>query len=148
VKEKYPPHVAEKIALAEAGGSYVRTKKGIEPLVAAPLPKAKGRIAKPRGMTGIEASWEAQLLIEKAAGEILWYKYEGITLKLADDTRYTPDFAVMEKDNSLGFHEVKGPYRREDSFVKLKVAASIFPFAFFMVTRDKDGKWNVKAVHP
>ena len=110
-------------------------------------PTAKGRIAKPRGMTGIEASYEAQLMIEKAADEVLWYRYEGITLKLADDTRYTPDFLILNKDCSLECVEVKGPFRREDSFVKLKVAASIYPFRFFLVTRDKDGKWDQREIH-
>jgi hypothetical protein len=69
-------------------------------------------------------------------------------LKLADDTRYSPDFFVLTKDNELVCYEIKGPFRREDSFVKLKVAARLFPFRFVLVTRDRGGKWNEREITP
>ncbi|MGD0968655.1 MAG: hypothetical protein ABR949_10240 [Candidatus Aquilonibacter sp.] len=63
-------------------------------------------------------------------------------MKLAPDTRYTPDFAVMLADGSLEMHETKG-FMREDALVKIKLAAELFPFRFFLVKRDRDG-WDVK----
>jgi hypothetical protein len=43
----------------------------------------------------LEASYEQYLESRKQAGEIIWYKFEGMTFKLAKDTRYTPDFSIM-----------------------------------------------------
>lgn len=65
-------------------------------------------------------------------------RYEGITLTLADDTRHTPYWFAMMSDGELRCYEVKGPFRREDSTVKLRVVASLYPFRFFLVTRSGD----------
>ena len=77
---------------------------------------------------------------------MLWYRYEGITLKLAMDTRFTPDFIVMDKDGFLEVHEVKG-FMRDDAHVKLKVAAEQFPFKFFLIRlipKKDGGGWDIK----
>lgn len=99
-------------------------------------------------MNKLERAWSEQLDVDKSAGLILWYKYEGITLKLAPDTRYTPDFAVMESDGTMRFDETKG-FMQDDAHVKIKVAAEMFPFVFRIITRKakKDGgAWEVKEV--
>lgn len=72
-------------------------------------------------------------------GWLTWWKYEAITFWLAHDTRYTPDFAARLKTGDLFFYETKGEFVREDSIVKLRVAAEIFPFKFWLVTRDGNG---------
>lgn len=102
--------------------------------------KAKGTI-KSFKMNRLEEAFGETLLAEQRGGRVAWFKYEGITLKLADDTRYTPDFFVMHSDGTLIVYEVKGPFKREDSWVKLKVASAQFPFIFVLVTRDPDGRW-------
>jgi hypothetical protein len=112
----------------------------------APSFVAKGRIAKPRGMNRLEEDYGGHLLARRSVGEVVWYAYEGITLKLADDTRYTPDWAVLLKSGEMELHEVKGPHAREDSIVKLRVTARLFPFRVLLVTRDDDGGWNEQEV--
>lgn len=99
-----------------------------------PKGKAKGRHA-PGVMNKTEAAYAITLEARRMAGEISWYKFEGITLKLAQDTRYTPDFFVMMPDGFLECHEVKGAKAifQDDAKVKVKVAASMFPFAFMVV---------------
>lgn len=72
----------------------------------------------------------------RRAGKIIAWHYEGVTLKLADDTRYTPDFMVIEDDGSIAFEETKG-FLRDDALVKIKVAAALFPFRFTMLTADR-----------
>jgi hypothetical protein len=63
------------------------------------------------------------------------WKYEPVTFRLADDTRYTPDFWVLRKDGTLEFHETKG-FMRPQARIRLMVAAAQFPeFRFFLVTR-------------
>jgi hypothetical protein len=111
------------------------------------LNKAKGK-HKPGVMNKIEAAYDAHLASLEAAGEIAWRKFEGITLKLAPDTRYTPDFFVMMPDGFLECHEVKG-FWQEDAKIKIKVAAAMFPFRFksIMAKPKKDGGgWKVEEI--
>jgi len=106
---------------------------------------AKGRMRSGE-MNGTEKRYAATLDARLLAGEIAWYVFESITLKLADDTRYTPDFAVMLPDGSFEFHEVKG-FALEDSVVKWKVAGERFPFVFRMIWARKKadgGGWLVR----
>lgn len=90
-----------------------------------------------------EAAYMVLLEAKKRAGEIVWYGFEAVTLKLADDTRYTPDFAVLLADMTIEMHEVKG-FWRDDARVKIKVAAAMFPFRFFAVKKEKGGAWDVE----
>lgn len=93
-----------------------------------------------------EAAYEQYLELQYKAGEILWYRFEGIKLRLADNTFYTPDFFVLRKDGHLECHEVKG-FWKDDARVKIKVAASLYPFAFLAVTQKSKkaaGGWEVE----
>lgn len=99
-------------------------------------------------MNNTEARYASVLEARKIAGEIVWYSFEMVTLKLAADTRYTPDFCVMLASGELEFHEVKG-YRQEDSFVKIKVAARLFPARFFLIyakAKKDGGGWDINEV--
>jgi predicted nuclease of restriction endonuclease-like RecB superfamily len=93
--------------------------------------QALGRL-KPGERNRTEAAFERWLLQRKQIGEILWYAFEGIKLRLADNTFYTPDFAVMEASRELVLYEVKG-FWTDDARVKTKVAASLFPLRFVAV---------------
>lgn len=62
---------------------------------------------------------------------------QDITLKLADDTRYTPDFSAIGPNAEMIFFEVKG-FFRDDAKVKLKVAARQHSWAqFYLVKKVK-----------
>lgn len=93
----------------------------------------KGLFALGRLKTGernkTEQAYENLLSARLSVGDILWYKFEGIKLRLADNTFYTPDFAVMLANGQMEFHEVKG-YWQDDARVKIKVAADLYPFRF------------------
>lgn len=106
---------------------------------------ALGRMKAGR-MNKTEAEYERLLKVKQQAGDILWYSFEGIKLRLADSTFYSPDFAVMRADGLMEIHEVKG-FWRDDARVKIKVAADLFPFRFLAVRkkRKKDGGgWSVE----
>ena len=105
-----------------------------------------GQRKTPGVMNKLESAYHELLDDRFRRGEVLWFRYEAITLKLAHDTRLTPDFAVMMADRTLEFHETKGPFAREDSLVKLKCAAEMFPAVFRLVTRSKDGAWDIREV--
>lgn len=98
---------------------------------------ARGRF-RVSGMNKTESSYAGELDLRVRAGEIAWYRYNGWTFKLADDTRYTPDFAVMLSSGELEAHEVKG-WWREDAKVKIKVAAGIYPIRFIAVRKIRGG---------
>lgn len=99
-----------------------------------------------------EARYAQHLELQKRAGTVLWWAFEGITLKLAPDTRYTPDFAVMNIGGRLECHEVKAmnkktgkPRYEDDARVKIACAAEKFrPLRFVMVWPARNGEWDCK----
>lgn len=89
---------------------------------------AQGRL-KPGQMNKGEEAYAAHLERMKNAGHIVWWKFEGLKLRLADNTFYTPDFAVIASDMVLECHEVKG-FWQDDARAKIKIAADLYPFRF------------------
>ena len=91
-------------------------------------------------MNKTEQRYADHLETRKQAGEVAWYRFEGIKFRLADNTFYTPDFAVMLVNGELEAHEVKGHWQ-DDARVKVKVAADQYPVRFIAVKagRARDG---------
>lgn len=91
-------------------------------------------------MNKTEAAYAAHLAELQNLGGILWHKFEGVKLRLADNTFFTPDFAVMQRDGQIELREVKG-FMMDDANVKIKVAAELYPFRFFVIRArpKKDG---------
>jgi len=103
---------------------------------------ALGRL-KAGQMNKTEQQYADMLELRKKAGEIAWYAFEGVKLRLADKTFYTPDFAVMLADGQMEMHEVKG-FWQDDARVKIKVAAEMYPFRFFAIKKVSSA-WQVEA---
>lgn len=101
----------------------------------------KKTLALGRLKTGVmnkgEADYAQYLSLLKHGGKILWFAFEGIKVRLADNTFYSPDFAVMASDGTLELHEVKGHWT-DDARVKIKVAAALFPFRFIAIKKIKN----------
>lgn len=98
-------------------------------------------------MNKTEAAYDQHLALLQHAGEIVWRRFEGLKLRLADNTFYTPDFAVMAADGVMECHEVKG-FWQDDARAKIKVAADQYPFRFkaVKVRPKKDGGgWEEEA---
>jgi hypothetical protein len=111
----------------------------VAPTPAKPAPTAKqkmqalGRL--PAGvMNKTEEAYAAHLEQLKRAGDVLWFKFEGIKLRLADKTFYTVDFFVMSASCELEAHEVKGRWE-DDARVKIKVAAELYPIFKFIAVQ-------------
>lgn len=96
-------------------------------------------------MNKTEEAYDAYLKSLMLADKIAWYKFEAIKLRLADNTFYTIDFAVVPtKTMVLEMHEVKG-FWQDAARVKIKVAASQYPFVFVAVTaraKKHGGGWQ------
>lgn len=99
----------------------------------APPVRARAR-ARPKfgEMNKTEAAYSSYLDALMAGREILWWKFEGMNLRLAPKTYLRIDFNVVLADGTLEMHEVKG-FMEDDALVKLKVAAELFPFRFVIV---------------
>lgn len=107
---------------------------------------ALGRL-KTGQMNKTEAAYAQHLSNEQHAGAIRWHKFEGLKLRLADNTFYTPDFAVMASDGVMECHEVKG-FWQDDARAKIKIAADLYPFRFIAIkakTKKDGGGWEVEA---
>jgi hypothetical protein len=113
-----------------------------EPGVIAPPPiTAVCSLSRPRGMNKIERRYSEHLELRRRAGEIVWWGYESIKLRLATRTYFTPDFAVQPPIGRLEIHETKG-FWREDARLKMKTAAELFPFRFVGVQDGGRGAWR------
>jgi hypothetical protein len=73
--------------------------------------------------------------------EILWYAFEPMRFKLGDGSWYKPDFGVHNIDFSMTFYEVKG-FWREASRVRIKTAATLYPFFKFIAARKEGPTWG------
>jgi len=106
---------------------------------------ALGRL-KAGKMNQTEAAYAERLRALQHAGEILWHRFEGIKLRLADNTFFTPDFAVLAADGVMELHEVKG-FWQDDARAKIKIAADQYPFRFIAVRvrpKKDGGGWAVE----
>jgi len=105
---------------------------------------ALGRLKKGE-MNRTEAEYAAFLDAQKAAGLVHDYWFEGITFVLAPNTRYTPDFMVLNADLTIDIIEVKG-FWTDDARVKIKLAASIYYLHRFVavkkVPKRDGGGWS------
>lgn len=102
-------------------------------------------------MNATEAKFANYLRGLEMAGDILWWKHEGIKLQLADNTTLSVDFNVMYADGLLVMIDVKGAKAiiEEDAKVKMKVAAEQFPFVFryaFPRQKKDGGGWIIEEI--
>lgn len=86
------------------------------------------------------------LAARQHSGEVVWFKFEGMKFRLADNTFYTSDFAVMLVDGVLEMHEVKG-FWQDDARAKIKIAADLYPMRFVAVRvkpKREGGGWGIE----
>lgn len=93
-------------------------------------PVARSRAKRvPGQMNATEQRYASELQVRKNIGDIADFWFEGIKLRLANSTFYTPDFMVMLANGEIELHETKGHWE-DDARVKIKVAAEQYPFRF------------------
>ena len=107
--------------------------------------QALGRL-RAGAMNKTEKAYADYLEVLKSSGEILWWKFEAVKLRLADNTFYTGDFMILERNGTMRIDEVKG-FWTDDARVKIKVAADIYPFKFIAVkaeAKKRGGGWSME----
>lgn len=86
-----------------------------------------------------------------AHGTVLEWLWEPMRLRLGNNCGYTPDFLRIAPDGEVQLVDVKG--RKGDSFwaepdamIKLRMAASMFPFIFAVAWQGQDGVWKHEVI--
>lgn len=102
-------------------------------------------VARPRGPNKTEARYAMRLDRLKDVGAIRGYWLEAVKFRLADKCWFCPDYLIELPDRSKILHEVKGGFVREDAWVKLKVAADLMPFPFFLA-QWVGGDWEITRI--
>ena len=97
---------------------------------------------RPGVMNKTEAEYANLLEKSRLSGTIKLWMFEAVRLILAPKLTYTPDFLVVNADDEVEFHEVKG-FWRDDAKAKTKIAAEKFPF-IFKVARKVKKEWEIK----
>ncbi len=110
-------------------------------------PPAASRKSNKQPTPGRMNRWERRYADEmltprKLAGEVSWWAWESIKVRLANRTWYTPDFAVKLVNGELELHEVKG-FWRDDARVKAKVVAGMYPWRL-MIVQWVGGRWDIQ----
>ncbi len=116
---------------------------GTTPQIQATVNKKRIRQQTGDGLNKLERDFESHLLLTHARDEV---RPHGITLKLANGVRYTPDFFVCFPHPCA--YEVKGRHAWDDAIVKLKVAASNNRWLKFYLCSRVDGIWRIDDVQP
>jgi len=106
-----------------------------------PASFALGRLATGT-MNKTEAAYARRLELLKYTGDVLWFAFEPVNLRIGVNCYYRVDFLVMVKSGQLECHEVKGHWT-DDALVKIRAAAAIFPFRFIALRLIK-GDWEVR----
>jgi hypothetical protein len=113
-----------------------------------PKPNGSAAPKPPREkMNKTEQRFAQRLDAQLADGHIHWWAFEFLSVKLADDTHYRPDFLVQRPDGTLWLYEVKAAKGRDymttpDAWVKLKIAAKELPIPLTVVWQTKDHHWH------
>jgi len=95
-----------------------------------PLQKMQALGRLPGGeMNKTEAAYNRLLETRLGLGDIRWFKFEPINIRLGAKCFYSVDFMVLNFDGIIEAHEVKG-FWTDDALVKFKVAAATLPFKF------------------
>lgn len=94
-----------------------------------------------RGMNRWESEYAQRLEMQRLAGDIVWWGYECIKIRLADRTFYTPDFCVWMSDGVIMLIEVKG-FLRESARIRYNVAKELYPMFELVMVRKVEGKWT------
>jgi hypothetical protein len=93
-----------------------------------------------------ELRYAARLDRDIAAGRVLSYRFEPITIKLDEPAtgraiRYTPDYRVVHADGAVSLDEVKGGFIREDAMLKFRWACEQWDDTWFRMWQWTGEMW-------
>jgi hypothetical protein len=128
-----PPHI---LALPTAAKRLAE-----KPLGNSPKQPGKRPQPTPGVMNKTETLYAIELEFRRLDGEISAWLFEPMSLKLAKNTHYKPDFLVVLPTGAIEIHEVKGRWE-DDARAKTKIAAEKFWMFRFVAVRRRKGEWK------
>jgi hypothetical protein len=101
-------------------------------------------------------SYAQHLELRRKVGDIVWWAFEPIRVRVAKNTYFVPDFMVMLSSGELELHDTKGSkrvtrksglveevaYTKEDAQMKMKIVAELLPIPLKKVWRTHSGEWE------
>lgn len=145
------PHASQSTILRNLGGQGAVTAgpisgqpEGVN-VTDAPRPNFTPRpTTREERLNKLEKARLAYLRAQGRAG----LRIQAITLLLAEDCRYTADFSYVDDTGRMVFEDTKGPQVWEDSIIKLKTAARMFPEFRFVIVKREGAQWLQHEVKP
>lgn len=128
-----PKHVQDQVKAKEEAGT--------------PIDKPAQSVPHDHNMNKTERRYAGHLESLKIAGDIKDYLHEPFNIRLGKRTFYKPDFLVVNAENEIEVHEVKG-YWRDDAKVKIKLAAERVPWFRFKAVYYNANGWNEEVFEP
>lgn len=144
--------------------NLLTAKEGLTPrYVPPPLPKPYNAEDLQKAISlGIQPSSDEAKLNKTEASYLEWLKTLGdywigvqcITLKLGHDCRLTMDFAAVDKaglrliDTKATNRKTGKPLVEDDAWVKMRIAARLFPWIRFLVAHRIKTEWHHIVVKP
>lgn len=100
-------------------------------------------------MNRTEARFASQLEVRRRAGELQWWAFEPMKLRLARGAWYTGDFVALEDSGQLTLYEVKGHWEVA-ARVRIKVAAALYPWLRIVAVKATrgGGAWTFEEIKP
>lgn len=97
--------------------------------------------------SGLERDYALNLTARLRIGDIEWWGYECLKLRLGEGAWFTPDFIVVRTDGAIECHEAKGRMM-EAALVRLKVAASLYKWLpiFVVYAQARGGGFRIEEV--
>lgn len=149
--QAYAPNCKEVIAMKK---SLTKLDKAIDSgAIASPCnpdsqtsprkPKPRLRQSQRPLMNGLESEWHGTVMCSEAKH----VRAQSLTFRLANGLRFTPD-TTYQLNGQPCADEVKGPYAREDSTIKLKMAANLYPEWRWRLVYKRDGQWVTETILP
>lgn len=138
--------------MSEADANAHQAKHGFLPLKGPVITQAAIKPVKDR-MNKTEREYSFILAAMKLRGEIIEYRFEGISLSWGLDPEtqklmwYTPDFYIVTDVDQDGEYpgilliEVKGPHIFAQDLIRFKGCRAEWPMYRFEMHQKKDGKW-------
>lgn len=133
-RENIPPSVMAKLTRAQ------KSELGLA--LPAVIPDGLEPVKKTKPSAEESLNQTERELLSRLRGSYKGVGVQRIRLTLAHRCTYTPDFDSIDTGGRLVLWECKGGFKWEDSWVKLKTAATMFPAIRFMFAQKKDGQWT------
>ncbi len=99
-----------------------------------------------RGENQLEQDFAWHLSIQKSERKIFNCWAKPMVLAIGPTMTFEPDFMVDDGNNWIWLIDTKGPFSREDSRIKIKIAAERYPMWNFLIVTRPDGQWKAKEV--